>query len=460
MNIMGLSTDPIASHRGYDETRPVEGPEKEAILRELESILSSPFFRGSERSKQFLSYVVQHGLKGNHERLKERTIGADLFERPAGYSTGDDPVVRVQAGEVRRRLAQYYQASTNHSPIHIELHAGSYTPEFHWNQVALPPEQPPHPQLVADLSAGAALTHEDAPLVTAPPIAQAAAVKRDYRALMWVLPVVCALVALALILTYSRGARAPQSVLSQFWSPVFATSGPVLICLANPPTYRPTPELYQKYAKDPSAFATQSQRFSQPPPLKPNDKLVWGDMVEYPDFGVAKGDVYAAIRLSALFGRIGKESQVRIGNDDSFEDLRNSPSILVGAFNNRWTMLIMSRLHFAFAEDNGDPIIRENGGAGRAWRAKTGRNHLVFEDYGVVTRLVNSDTGQFVVVVAGIKANGTEAAGEFASNSDGLEKALRTAPADWSKKNLQIVVQTTVTDAVNGPPRAVAIYTW
>jgi hypothetical protein len=457
---MGLSTEPIVSHQGYDETCPIEGPEKQAILRELESILSSPYFRGSERSKQFLSYVVRHGLKGNHERLKERTIGADLFERPAGYSTGDDPVVRVQAGEVRRRLAQYYQAATNHPPVHIELHAGSYTPTFNWNQVELPPEQLLHPPLVAELPAGAALTHDDAPIAAAPPIAQAVAVGHRYRALMGTLAIAGVVLAVALILTYGRGAKAPQSVLAQFWTPIFATSGPVLICLANPPTYRPTPELYQRYAKDPSAFATQSQRFSQPPPLKPTDKLVWGDMVEYPDFGVAKGDVYAAIRLSALFGRIGKESQVRIGNNYSFEDLRNSPSILVGAFNNRWTMLMTSKLHFAFAEDNGEAIIQENGGSGRAWRARTGKNHLVFEDYGVVTRLVNSDTGQFVVAVAGIKANGTEAAGEFASSPDGLEKALRTAPSDWWKKNLQIVVQTTVTDAVNGPPRAVAIYTW
>jgi hypothetical protein len=105
---------------------PPDGPQKEAILRELESILSSPFFRTSNRSKQFLSYVVQHTLDGSHEPLKERTIGAKLFQRPAGYSTGDDPVVRVQAGEVRRRLEQYHHAAVNHSPVRIELPVGSY----------------------------------------------------------------------------------------------------------------------------------------------------------------------------------------------------------------------------------------------------------------------------------------------------------------------------------------------
>ena len=71
-------------------------------------------------------------------------------------------------------------------------------------------------------------------------------------------------------------------------------------------------------------------RLTQPSPLQPQDKLVWGDMVEYADYGVAAGDAYAAVRLSALLGRMGKESQVRIGSHYSFADLRNSPAIVVG----------------------------------------------------------------------------------------------------------------------------------
>jgi hypothetical protein len=73
---------------------------------------------------------------------------------------------------------------------------------------------------------------------------------------------------------------------------------------------------------------------------------------------------------------------------------------------------------------------------------------------------VNSETGQFVVAVAGIKANGTQAAGEFASSTSNLEEALRSAPSGWNEKNLQIVLQTTVTDSVTGPPRVVAMYAW
>ena len=108
----------------------VDPSEQEAVSRELESILSSPYFCTTKRSKQFLSYVVHYKLDGHEKPLKERTIGTELFNRPAGYATGDDPVVRVQAGDVRRRLEQYYHAAPNNSPVRIELPVGFYTPEF------------------------------------------------------------------------------------------------------------------------------------------------------------------------------------------------------------------------------------------------------------------------------------------------------------------------------------------
>jgi hypothetical protein len=119
--------------------------DKSAVLQELENILASPPFRNSSRSKQFLSYVVQHKLDGHDELLKERSIGADLFHRPADYATGDDPVVRVQAGEVRRRLEQYYHEFSKPSEVRIDLPVGTYVPEFHHTPVGLPVEAATQP---------------------------------------------------------------------------------------------------------------------------------------------------------------------------------------------------------------------------------------------------------------------------------------------------------------------------
>jgi hypothetical protein len=194
--------------------------------------------------------------------------------------------------------------------------------------------------------------------------------------------------------------------------------------------------------------------------LKADDKLEWSDMVEYPDYGLASGDVYTAIELSSLFGQIGKKNQVRIGGDYSFEDLRNSPAVVIGAFNNRWTMQISSSLHFEFVDEGDQSLIREEGPTGRRWYSKTDSKGKATEDYSVVTRLLNSRTGQFVVIVAGIKSYGTQAAGEFVSTSESLQAALQSAPPDWEKKNLQFVLQTPVTDGLPGPAQVVASYVW
>ena len=295
---------------------PPDGPQKEAILRELESILSSPFFRTSNRSKQFLSYVVQHTLEGSHEPLKERTIGAKLFQRPAGYSTGDDPVVRVQAGEVRRRLEQYHHAAVSPSPVRIELPVGSYAPEFRWV-----PTAPDHAEPARAEPAPKEPAQEETAQATMPSVAETKQAAKGRNLVVWAVPILGTALILVLSALILQRSSPGKSTMNQFWAPVLATSEPVLICLAKPTVYVPSLQLLQRYSKSPGDFATELQQLTERPPLQPQDKLVWGDMVEYADYGVAAGDTYAAVRLSAVLARMGKESQVRIGAHYSFADL-------------------------------------------------------------------------------------------------------------------------------------------
>jgi len=449
----------VGDDRIFDET------ERASILRELDAILNSPVFHPSKRCQQFLSYVVHHRLEGNQERLKERTIGVDLFQRPAGYATGDDPVVRVQAGEVRRRLDQYYQANPHASAVRIELHVGTYTPEFKWAHPAPHRGQPAPPQPVPELQeTPQQMGHgQESTQVASPPLAETKRASGKHKRLLWVLPAVAlsVLAGLALIGLDIYRARAHQSVLQKFWSPALSSTEPILICLAKPSVYLPSVQLYQRHSKTPEKFLNQFERLSQRPNLQPDDKLVWSDMVEYPDYGLAAGDVYTAIRLSSLFGQIGKKNQVRIGGNYSFEDLRSSPAIIIGAFNNRWTMQMTSNLHFAFVNEGDQSIIREEGPSGRRWYSKFDSiNSRSKEDYALVARLLNSRTGQFVVLVAGIQSYGTQAAGEFVSSPEYLEAALQKAPPDWERKNMQILLRTPVTDGLPGPAEVVAIYVW
>jgi hypothetical protein len=193
------------------------------------------------------------------------------------------------------------------------------------------------------------------------------------------------------------------------------------------------------------------------PHLRSEDSVHWGDMVEYYEYGVSEGDAQAAVRLSGLFGRQGKDSEFRIGDRFSSEDLRNSPAVVIGVFSNPWTMEMMSGLHFAFVDDDKGIRIQERGPSGRSRYTKHG---AVGEDYGLVTRLIDSGTGQFVVLVAGVETSGSDAAADLVVRPDALEKILRNAPADWHQKNVQILVSTTVRDSVAGPPTVISVYIW
>ncbi len=414
--------------------------EKKAILIEMEKILASSFFCHAARSSQFLTYIVQHQLNGRSDLLKERTIGSEVYLRPAGYATGDDPVVRVQAGEVRRRLEQYYQTAPEESAVRIELPVGTYTPVFHVASTEVSVDSPVHPTAMEEPKSENGRS----------------------RFRRWVIVSVCAALALGAVIaamTFFRAER-QKTALEQFWEPVFATQQPALICLAKGVTYRPRLEMYQKFAQDhPGTYRSEVERSNEPLPLDAKEKLSWSELELYSDYGVATGDVSAAVKFSALFGKIGKPNQVRIGTNYSFQDLRNSPAVVVGAFNNKWTMQLTSNLHFIFTEENKVLMIREQIPGGRTWTTAT-RPEIPDEDYAIVGRLLDSKTGQFTIIAAGITGSGTQAAGEFASNPEYLAEGLKNAPTGWQTKNSEFVLQTTVTDSVPGPPRVVAAYFW
>lgn len=433
------TTEPQAPHA----TLPPEDNEAAAVvLRELDKILDSPPFRGSSRRKDFLSYVVRHSLEGHHELLKERIIGTEVFHRDADYATGDDPVVRVQAGEVRRRLEQYYHTAGPDLPVRIEIPLGSYCPVFHWSESTAAAEPSvPEPSPAA---------HPES--TTASPVRR--------RKWPWLLAtsvmVVAAIVAAGIALRPAK--KPPATPLDVFWAPVFQSSQPVIICLAKPVVYRPSVDMYSRYSRShPGTFETEAERDNEVLPLDPSERMTWGDMEVYPGYGVASGDTYAAVQISNMLVRMGKPSQVRIGNSYSFEDLRRSPAVVLGAFNNRWTMQMTSNLHFSLLFNVG---VKEQTRNGRLWSSQYDPHRGYAADYGVVTRLLDAKSGQFLISAAGIGSPGTQAAGELISNADYLNEALRTAPPDWNRKNLQIVVQTNVIDAIPGPPHVVASYYW
>jgi len=118
------------------------------ILDHLKQIQISHAFSSSARSKEFLFYVVEQTLAGNSEGLKERSIGVNLFHRAPTYDTGEDPIVRVKAVEVRRRLAEYYAGEQKAPELKIELPIGSYVPKFRWRAPPVLPSVAPGIEVV------------------------------------------------------------------------------------------------------------------------------------------------------------------------------------------------------------------------------------------------------------------------------------------------------------------------
>ena len=112
--------------------------EPEAIRLQLGRLVESPSFRSSKRCRLFLEHAIEHALTPNAVPLKEREVGMQVFGREPSYDTAADPVVRVTAGEIRRRLGQYYAEPPHQRELRVELPAGSYTPTFTW-----PADSPP-----------------------------------------------------------------------------------------------------------------------------------------------------------------------------------------------------------------------------------------------------------------------------------------------------------------------------
>ena len=409
------------------------------ILSQLTQIQNSHAFCNSARSKEFLSYVVEQALAGQADNLKERSIGVNLFHRAPTYDTGEDPIVRVKAGEVRRRLAEYYAGEETAPELQIELPVGSYVPKFRWRT---PPASPillaPEVEVVEQS-------------LTPPKQSGHWRIKGFAAALV--------IVGIAITIL-TRANYHPPSTLDRFWEPLSATKQPVLICVPTPVTYALSSDLYLKSpAAHTGIYDSISKRNATPLQLDPDTSIKWKEITPLVDFYVNKDDAYVAEELSAFFAWGHRPSQVRFGNDYTYEDLRSSPAILVGAYNNPWMDRVMSDLPIGFRESGEVVWIEDLTKPGQVWKASlNGREGS--KDFALVARLLNSKTGQFLLIVSGVGMVGTKAAGRFITHEEDLGTALRTAPRGWEKKNLEIVIETDIVDGSPSPPRAVAVKVW
>jgi hypothetical protein len=108
-------------------------PDAAEVCAELDRLLASPAFTKSPQLAQFIKFVVEETLAGRGDRIKAYSIAADALGRDASFDPQNDPIVRVEAGRLRRALAHYYATDGRNDPIVIDLPLGHYLPVFHAN---------------------------------------------------------------------------------------------------------------------------------------------------------------------------------------------------------------------------------------------------------------------------------------------------------------------------------------
>src|SRR5271165_2721253 len=114
------------------------GLSESAVRAHLDHLLASQAFAGSRRSQEFLRYVVEEALGGRGNQIKERNIATDVFGKGEDFSSHSESIVRVNAGEVRRRLKTAYESGCDDGVV-VDLPLGSYQPVF--CATASPPPQ-------------------------------------------------------------------------------------------------------------------------------------------------------------------------------------------------------------------------------------------------------------------------------------------------------------------------------
>lgn len=408
-----------------------------AVRAQLARLLIHPLFANSKRYPALLAYVVEQTLLGNGAELKERSIGVEVFGRCTSYDANADPVVRITAGEVRKRLSLYYYDPTHDGEIIIELPIGSYLPVFH------APERAPEPNVVLPEPE---VDQSELPPNAGAPLAQQT--KPHRWKLLWIPALALGMCLTGVVIgSHYRPAPAvqPPTSIDRFWEPFTASANPATFCLGEP-------------AKNIDMDSINSLDAPVGRPAPPQQLYVRLHL----SGNLALADVITLTRTAAALEARHKTFRVVPASEASFAQLREGPIVLIGAFDNIWTLRVTQKLRFGFESKDGVALIVDRKSNKKttwatAWDLPYQK---LSRDYAIVARIYDSTTGQPVIIAAGISEEGTEAAGEVLYNPVYLDSLLAKAPANWEKKSMEAVIETQVIEGHSGPPNVLAVETW
>jgi hypothetical protein len=425
---------PVGAKPVQEFAQPANALDAAAIREQLERLLAHPLFSNSKRYPALLAHTVTQTLKGEAAELKERSIGIEVFGRSPSYDANADPVVRITAGEVRKRLMQYYYDSSHDGELVIELPVGSYVPLFR-------AAEPPMHLAMTSFTAESA-TQPGSPAATSPQ-------QRHAPRRRWLM--LASLLGLAVAISFGMGWELrnfrdfqPPSSIDRFWAPITDGTTTATYCLGEP-------------AKNIDVGSINSfdapVSGSDPQPLYFRLHL---------SGHLALADVITLTRTAAALETRHKAFRVLPASEAGFAQLREGPIVLIGGFDNIWTLRVTQKLRFGFDSKDGVAIIVDR----KSQKAATWATawdlpyQKLSRDYAIVARIHDNTTGQPVIVAAGISEEGTEAAGEILYNPIYLDSLLTKLPSNWEQLNMEAVIETQVIDGHPGPPNILAVETW
>ena len=411
--------------RDGGSTSPISAPrltiDPKSVREQADRVLSDPLFHNSKRSSSMLKFIVDRTLDGQHDLLKERFIGMEVFGRTADYDTSLDATVRVAVTEVRKRLALYYTESKHEHELRIDIPTRSYVAEFRF------PEHPVQEQPAAEPN-------------------------RPLHFWKVGVPVVLAILAFAVWGAFRLLSPAPA--IEKFWAPLLNSPGAVSIVVGSPPA--------------PAGQTATSAASSEPPAAQPSEKTLNAFLGES-RFSFSTTDLNAANAAASYLGMHKKESALRFAQTTSLSELRGSPVILVGGFPNEWAMRLRADLRYSFQQEEESPgrgwglgwIDDKSNPGNRKWGHDQSLPYTqVTGDYALVNRILDQTTGQWLIGICGLTGLSTLGAQQLLTDPKAMSALDTRLPKHWEQKNVQIVLAFKMVNGSLGTAQIVAAYSW
>jgi hypothetical protein len=429
---MGSSVGDADLERGsLPAHQPLE-PTPQQVREALADVLLSIPFRASKQSQHLLQYLVVQTLEGHDEMLKERIVGAHVFGRSADYDTGGDPIVRVRAADLRKRLAQYYAGEGARNGIRIDMPPGSYRPVFtsdSQRQAAqaetdrkLSQESHALPVESSDPSAGIDITSE--PLETVPEVLPNSEGIRWMRAALIGAGLIILVLAAACIAMWNQIQSTNRLLypwkyepsVAAFWSGFLKTDQDTDIVISDASF-----SLVQSLSKTQIALTDYQSRSyinkfnEQTPEMASNLNLI-------SDWNLASPSEFKLVLRLMTLDPLKDTIHVYDARDFMPDLINQHNVILIGSrISNPWDGLFEPRMNFIFGYGSMSEIVNRAPAAGEqktySWVGSGSGSY----GYSIVAYLPNPDHNGNVLLMEGGGPENTQAAGDFLLSEYQLE---------------------------------------